>query len=229
VRAGSGIQRAGADSGARSRCLIRVCLADDQALFRSGVRALLALFEGIAVVAEAEEGEAAVAKVLECRPDVLLLDVRMPRLNGVEVLAALARESALPPTLLLTTFEDDAALIGGIRAGARGFLLKGTTPETLVEAIRTVAAGGTFLHAALTPSSDVADMRVPPLSATDPLTVRERQVLSLMTNGLANTQIAAALRLGEGTVRNHVSNILAKLGVVDRTRAVLVALRQRLV
>jgi len=209
--------------------VIRVCLADDQALFRSGVRALLGLFPGISVVAEAEEGEAAVAKVLECKPDVLLLDVRMPRLNGVEVLAALARESALPPTLLLTTFEDDAALIGGIRAGARGFLLKGTTPDTLVEAIRTVAAGGTFLHAALTPSTNVADMRVPPLSAADPLTVREREVLSLMTNGLANTQIAAALRLGEGTVRNHVSSILAKLGVSDRTKAVLVALRQRLV
>ena len=209
--------------------MIRVCLADDQALFRSGVRALLGLFEGIAVVAEAEEGEAAVAKVLECRPDVLLLDVRMPRLNGVEVLSALARESALPPTLLLTTFEDDAALIGGIRAGARGFLLKGTTPDTLVEAIRTVAAGGTFLHAALAPSTDVTDMRVPPLSAADPLTAREREVLSLMTNGLANTQIAAALRLGEGTVRNHVSSILAKLGVSDRTKAVLVALRQRLV
>ena len=209
--------------------MIRVCLADDQALFRSGVRALLALFEGIAVVAEAEEGEAAVAKVLECRPDVLLLDVRMPRLNGVEVLAVLARESALPPTLLLTTFEDDAALIGGIRAGARGFLLKGTTPDTLVEAIRTVAAGGTFLHAALQPAMDVAGMHVPPLSAADPLTAREREVLSLMTNGLANTQIAAALRLGEGTVRNHVSSILAKLGVSDRTKAVLLALRQRLV
>jgi DNA-binding NarL/FixJ family response regulator len=209
--------------------VIRVCLADDQALFRSGVRALLALFEGISVVAEAEEGEAAVAKVLECKPDVLLLDVRMPRLNGVEVLSALARESALPPTLLLTTFEDDAALIGGIRAGARGFLLKGTTPDTLVEAIRTVAAGGTFLHAALTPSAEVAGMRVPPLSAVDPLTAREREVLSLMTNGLANTQIASALRLGEGTVRNHVSSILAKLGVSDRTKAVLVALRQHLV
>ena len=209
--------------------MIRVCLADDQALFRSGVRALLELFEGISVVAEAEEGEAAIAKVLECRPDVLLLDVRMPRLNGVEVLAALARESALPPTLLLTTFEDDSALIGGIRAGARGFLLKGTTPDTLVEAIRTVAAGGTFLHAALTPSTNVSDMHVPPLSAADPLTAREREVLSLMTNGLANTQIATALRLGEGTVRNHVSSILAKLGVSDRTKAVLVALRQRLV
>jgi DNA-binding NarL/FixJ family response regulator len=209
--------------------VIRVCLADDQALFRGGLRALLELFEDISVVAEAEEGEAAVAKVMECKPDVLLLDVRMPRLNGVEVLAALARESALPPTLLLTTFEDDSALIGGIRAGARGFLLKGTTPDTLVEAIRTVAAGGTFLHAALTPSTNVADMRAPPLSAADPLTAREREVLSLMTNGLANTQIATALRLGEGTVRNHVSSILAKLGVSDRTKAVLVALRQRLV
>ncbi|HET9448167.1 MAG TPA: response regulator transcription factor [Steroidobacteraceae bacterium] len=209
--------------------MIRVCLADDQALFRSGVRALLGLFEGIEVVAEADEGEAAVACVLEHRPDVLLLDVRMPRLNGVEVLAALARECALPPTLLLTTFEDDAALIGGIRAGARGFLLKGATPETLVEAIRTVAEGGTFLHAALTPSTSLAGMRESPLSAADPLTVREREVLSLMTSGLANTQIAAALRLGEGTVRNHVSSILAKLGVSDRTKAVLVALRQRLV
>ena len=213
--------------------MIRVCLADEQALFRSGMRALLTLFDGIAVVAEAEEGEAAVAKVLETRPDVLLLDVRMPRMNGVEVVSALARQSALPPTLLLTTFEDDAALIGGIRAGARGFLLKGTTPEILVDAIRTVAAGGTFLHAALTPSEQLSDLhgdwRPPPMPAADPLTAREREVLSLMTNGLANTQIAAALRLGEGTVRNHVSNILSKLGVADRTKAVLVALRQRLV
>jgi DNA-binding NarL/FixJ family response regulator len=213
--------------------VIRVCLADDQALFRSGLRALLALFEGIAVVAEADEGEAAVAKVLECRPDVLLLDVRMPRLNGVEVLAALAHESALPPTLLLTTFEDDVALISGIRAGARGFLLKGATPETLVTAIHTVAAGGTFLHATLTPSGQVTDLhagwRPSAPAPADPLTPREREVLSLMTNGLANTQIAAALKLGEGTVRNHISSILSKLGVSDRTKAVLVALRQRLV
>jgi DNA-binding NarL/FixJ family response regulator len=212
--------------------VIRVCLADDQSLFRSGMRALLALFDDIAVVGEAEEGEAAVTKVLECRPDVLLLDVRMPRMNGVEVLAALAQKAALPPTLLLTTFEDDAAIVGGIRAGARGFLLKGTTPETLIDAIHTVAAGGTFLHGAL-PSAQVSDLhddwRPPPLPMNDALTAREREVLSLMTNGLANTQIAEALRLGEGTVRNHVSNILSKLGVADRTKAVLVALRQRLV
>jgi DNA-binding NarL/FixJ family response regulator len=111
--------------------------------------------------------------------------------------------------------------------------LKGATPETLISAIHVVAAGGTCLHAALTPSGQVADLhgdwRPPPLPASDPLTAREREVLSLMTNGLANTQIAAALRLGEGTVRNHVSNILSKLGVTDRTKAVLVALRQRLV
>jgi DNA-binding NarL/FixJ family response regulator len=211
--------------------MIRVCLADDQTLFRGGLRALLALFQGIEVVAEAEDGEAAVAAVLRHRPDVLLLDVRMPRMDGVQVLSSLAGQAALPPTLLLTTFEDDAALIGGIRAGARGFLLKGVTPETLIEAIHTVAKGGTFLHTALTSSGGVASTqwRAEALPTPDPLTTREREVLGLMTNGLSNAQIAEALDLGEGTVRNHVSSILSKLGVADRTKAVLLALQQRLV
>jgi DNA-binding NarL/FixJ family response regulator len=211
--------------------MIRVCLADDQTLFRGGLRALLALFEGIEVVAEAEDGEAAVAAVVRHRPDVLLLDVRMPRLDGVQVISTLASQSALPPTLLLTTFEDDAALIGGIRAGARGFLLKGVTPETLIEAIHSVAKGGTFLHTSLTSSGTVANTqwRADALPRPDPLTAREREVLGLMTNGLSNTQIAEALDLGEGTVRNHVSSILSKLGVADRTKAVLLALQQRLV
>lgn len=213
--------------------MIRVCLADDQTLFRGGLRALLALFQGIEVVAEAEEGEAAVAAVLQHRPDVLLLDVRMPRMDGVQVISTLAKQAALPPTLLLTTFEDDAALIGGIRAGARGFLLKGVTPETLIEAIHTVGKGGTFLHTTLTSSGAVANSnsqwRAQALPTPDPLTTRERAVLGLMTNGLSNTQIAEALDLGEGTVRNHVSSILSKLGVADRTKAVLLALQQRLV
>jgi len=212
--------------------MIRVCLADDQALFRSGLRALLASFEGIEVVAEAEDGEAAVAAVVRHRPDVLLLDVRMPRMNGVQVISALAAQTALPPTLLLTTFEDDAALIGGIRAGARGFLLKGVTPETLVEAIHTVVNGGTFMHTTLTLANAAnasADWRGQAFVTPDPLTTREREVLGLMTNGLSNIQIAAALDLGEGTVRNHVSSILSKLGVGDRTKAVLLALQQRLV
>jgi DNA-binding NarL/FixJ family response regulator len=213
--------------------MIRVCLADDQALFRSGLRALLALFPEIQVVAEAEEGEAAVATVLKHRPDVLLLDVRMPRLNGVQVITALASQGALPGTLLLTTFEDDVALISGVRAGARGFLLKGVTPEMLVEAVRTVANGGTFLHTTLSSHAAAvdlhADWRTQSLATPDPLTAREREVLGLMTNGLSNTQIAEALDLGEGTVRNHVSSILSKLGVADRTKAVLLALQQRLV
>jgi DNA-binding NarL/FixJ family response regulator len=157
----------------------------------------------------------------------------MPRLDGVQVIVALAKQAALPPTLLLTTFEDDAALIGGIRAGARGFLLKGVTPETLIEAIHTVAKGGTFLHTTLASSGAVANSnaqwRTRALPTPDPLTTREREVLGLMTNGLSNTQIAEALDLGEGTVRNHVSSILSKLGVADRTKAVLLALQQRLV
>jgi DNA-binding NarL/FixJ family response regulator len=214
--------------------MIRVCLADDQSLFRSGLRALLASFEGIEVVAEAEDGDAAVAAVLKHRPDVLLLDVRMPRLNGVQVISTLAAQASLPPTLLLTTFEDDAALIGGIRAGARGFLLKGVTPETLVEAIHTVVNGGTFMHTTLmlpkaAAANSSTDWRGQAFVTPDPLTTREREVLGLMTNGLSNTQIAEALDLGEGTVRNHVSSILSKLGVGDRTKAVLLALQQRLV
>jgi DNA-binding NarL/FixJ family response regulator len=214
--------------------VIRVCLADDQALFRRGLRALLALFEGIAVVTEADDGEATLAAVRKCSPDVLLLDVRMPRLNGIQVVAALANEGALPPTLLLTTFEDDAALISGIRAGARGFVLKGVMPETLVEAIHILARGGSFLHPALTSPHPEATVKlrsdwVPPaFEPTNPLTAREREVLGLMTSGLSNTQISTALNLGEGTVRNHVSSILSKLRVSDRTKAVLLALRQRL-
>jgi DNA-binding NarL/FixJ family response regulator len=213
--------------------MIRVCLADDQVLFRSGLRALLASFEGIEVVAEAEDGETAIAAVLGHRPDVLLLDVRMPRMNGVQVVSTLAARASLPPTLLLTTFEDDAALIGGIRAGAKGFLLKGVTPETLVQAIHTVVSGGTFMHTVLTLPKTAADVsaewRGQAFVTPEPLTTREREVLGLMTNGLSNTQIAEALALGEGTVRNHVSSILSKLGVADRTKAVLLALQQRLI
>lgn len=213
--------------------MIRVCLADDQALIRSGLRALLALFEGIEVVAEAEDGEAAIDAVLDSKPDVLLLDVRMPKLHGVQVVHALAARGALPPTLLLTTFEDDAALVGGIRAGARGFLLKGVTAETLVEAIRAVAAGGSFLYASLaagpTQPGAEAEWRQDVLETPDRLTSRERDVLKLLTSGISNPQIAAALNLGEGTVRNHVSSIFSKLGVTDRTKAVLIAMQKHLV
>lgn len=211
--------------------MIDVLLADDQALIRSGLSALLGLFDGVRVSREAADGEEAVAAVLECPPDVLLLDIRMPKMTGVEVVAALAARGALPPTLLLTTFEDDAALVAGVRAGARGFLLKGVTAEILVEAIRTVAAGGAYLYAPLAAAIPLgaAPWREDAFAAPDDLTPRELEVLRLMTSGISNRQIAQALRLGEGTVRNHVSNIFSKLGVSDRTRAVLHALDRRLV
>jgi DNA-binding NarL/FixJ family response regulator len=156
----------------------------------------------------------------------------MPKLTGVEVVETLAARGILPPTLLLTTFEDDAALVAGVRAGARGFLLKAVTAETLVEAIRTVAGGGAYLFAPLAEGLDAAHTgawRDDAFETPDALTPREREVLKLMTSGISNGEIAEALRLSEGTVRNHVSNILSKLGVSDRTRAVLRALERRLV
>lgn len=211
--------------------MILVCLVDDQALVRSGLKALLGLLGGIEVVAEAADGEEALSAVASSKPDVLLLDVRMPKLNGVQVLEELAARDILPPTLLLTTFDDDSALIQGVKAGARGYLLKGASPETLLEAIRTVAAGGTYLYAPLVSDLARAGIRnskdVP--EPLDPLTERELEILRLMASGIGNREIAEALVLREGTVKNHVSSIFSKLGVADRTKAVLRAIAAGLV
>lgn len=211
--------------------MIRVCLVDDQALVRSGLKALLGLLGGIEVVAEAADGQEALSAVASSKPDVLLLDVRMPKLNGVQVLEELAARDSLPPTLLLTTFDDDSALIQGVKAGARGYLLKGTSPETLLEAIRAVAAGGTYLYAPLVSDLARAGIRnskdVP--EPLDPLTERELEILRLMASGIGNREIAEALVLREGTVKNHVSSIFSKLGVADRTKAVLRAIAAGLV
>ncbi len=213
--------------------MIRVGLADDQALVRSGLIALLKLLGGIEVVAEANDGEAAVAAALSVNLDVLLLDVRMPKLSGVEVIERLARQGRLPPTLLLTTFEDDIALIQGVKAGARGYLLKGVSPETLLEAIRTVAGGGSYLYAPLVSNLARDGIResqrgdVPGI--LEPLTERELEILRLMASGIGNREIAAALALSEGTVKNHVSSIFSKLAVSDRTKAVLRAIAMGLV
>ena len=213
--------------------MIRICLVDDQALVRGGLRALLGLFEGIEVVAEAEDGEAAIAAVLSSNPDVLLLDVRMPKLNGVDVLEVLAKQNRLPPTLLLTTFEDDTALVCGVRAGARGYLLKGVLPETLVEAIRVLAAGGTYLYSppvsATARASVKGSWRDNAFDTPESLTEREQEVLRLMASGIGNREIADALVLSEGTVKNHISSIFSKLGVTDRTKAVLHAIVKGLV
>ena len=211
--------------------MIRVCVVDDQTLVRRGIVTLLGLFEGIRVEAEADDGENGVAIVLKHRPDVLLLDVRMPKLNGIAAVKRLSELNALPPTLLLTTFEDDAALVSGIRAWAKGYLLKGVEPETLVEAIKTVAAGKLYLSGPSTAPARALDTTWAgeTLDVPDRLTQRESDVLRLMAKGLANRDIADALQLSEGTVRNHVSAILAKFGVNDRTRAVLYAMQKQLV
>ena len=211
--------------------MIRVCLVDDQALVRSGLKALLGLLGGIEVVAEAADGEEALRAVASSKPDVLLLDVRMPRLNGVQVVEELAAQDILPPTLLLTTFDDDSALIQGVKAGARGYLLKGASPETLLEAIRAVVAGGTYLYAPLVSDLARAGIRksrdMPELLGA--LTERELEILRLMASGIGNREIAEALVLREGTVKNHVSSIFSKLGVADRTKAVLRAIAAGLV
>ena len=213
--------------------MIRICLVDDQALVRSGLKALLQLLGGVEIVAEAGDGAEAITAVVSCTPDVLLLDVRMPKLNGVEVVEALARQGKLPATLLLTTFEDDTALIQGVKAGARGYLLKGASPETLLEAIRAVAAGGTYLYAPLVSDVTRSGIRETLVDGSpgllDALTERELQILRLMASGIGNREIAEALELREGTVKNHVSSIFSKLNVADRTKAVLRAIAAGLV
>jgi len=210
--------------------MIRVVLADDHTLVREGIRSLLALVDDIALVGEAGDGEEALAVVEATRPDVVLLDMRMPKGDGCFVVAELARRGILPPTLILTTFDDDEAVLEVVRAGARGFLLKDVTLERLVAAVRALAAGETMIQPALTAraSRELAarGTSAPPgaESANETeLTTREREVLRLLAAGYSNREIAKALFVAEGTVKNHVSNILTKMGVRDRTRAVLKA------
>ena len=200
--------------------MIRVVLVDDQTLVRSGIRGLLSLTPDIRVVAEAADGAQAAAVIAQAQADVLLLDVRMPHCSGIDLLRSAA--GTLPPTILLTTFDDDAALFDGMRAGARGFLLKDISLERLAEGIRSVAAGATLFRPGLTERTRAAyEKLAPPVSSATPLTSRETEILALMAAGLNNAEIAQALGPSEGTVKNHVSSILAKLGVRDRVRAVL--------
>ena len=204
--------------------MIRVFLADDERLIRQGFRKLLELDGEIEVVGEAADGAEAVARVPAAAPDVLLLDIRMPRRSGLEVLAELGEPR--PPTLVLTTFDDAELLLAAVRAGARGFLNKDVSLEELVAAIRALSRGDTWFQPALTASlrRGVAARAHDPAPAHEHLTDRERDVLRLMAGGYSNREIADVLATAEGTVKNQVSSILAKLGVRDRTRAVLKAI-----
>jgi len=206
---------------------ISVCLVDDQTLVRQGIRSLLELSDDIRVAAEAADGAQAVEVIPQAKPDVVLLDMRMPGMSGLDVLNALAQKNALPPTIILTTFDDDQLVLAGLKAGARGYLLKDVSLEQLVEAVKTVAAGGSLVAPVVTQRLLTGLERMQndftSLDQPDPLTERETEILRLMASGYSNKEIANSLNVAEGTVKNHVSNILSKLGVRDRTRAVLKA------
>lgn len=210
--------------------MIRVVLVDDQTLVRRGICSLLGLAGDITIVAEASDGEEGIAAIRRERPDVVLLDVRMPGKNGLDVLRDLQGAGALPPTILLTTFDDDEVLLEAVKAGARGYLLKDVSLERLTDAIRSVAGGGTVIRPALTErvlrGLEHVRRDFDALDPPDPLTKREVDVLRLMAGGYSNREIADALGTAEGTVKNQASSVLSKLGVRDRTRAVLKALER---
>ncbi|WP_182525069.1 response regulator [Nocardioides dongkuii] len=224
--------------------MIRVLLADDQALVRAGFRVLLDAEDGIEVVGEAVDGEDAVALAHRTRPDVVLMDIRMPRLDGLQATAALTADPDLAATrvVVLTTFELDEYVFGALRAGASGFLLKDIEPAALIEAVRTVADGEALLSPRVTRrlieafvAQDEPAPAVPVPAAAPPdvrlsaLTPREREVLAYVGRGLSNSEIALSLVLSPLTVKTHVSRLFLKLGARDRAQLVVTAYETGLV
>jgi DNA-binding NarL/FixJ family response regulator len=202
--------------------LIRVLIADDHAVVRQGLRTFLDLQDDIEVVGEAADGEEAVEVALRLQPDVVLIDLVMPRLDGIEAIRRLRERLPSTRAIVLSSFIDDDKVFPAVRAGAAGYLLKDVQPQDLVEAIRTVHGGGALLH------PQVAARLLEEMTE-DPLTPREREVLVLIGRGMPNKLIARELSLSEKTVKAHVSSILAKLGVTDRTQAALYAVREGIV
>jgi DNA-binding NarL/FixJ family response regulator len=213
---------------------ITVVIADDQAMVRAGFRSLLGDESDITVVAEAVDGESAIATVRKHVPDVVLMDIRMPVLDGIAATRQLVADHSPSRVLVLTTFDLDEYVFDALRAGASGFLLKDATAEQLVAAIRTVAAGEALLDPAVTrrvvdafAHTAAADPR-PPRELAD-LTKRELEVLRLVARGLSNPEIAHELVVSGATAKTHVSNVLSKLGLRDRVQAVVYAYENRLV
>ncbi|GAA2881141.1 DNA-binding response regulator [Actinoplanes cyaneus] len=213
---------------------VRVLIVDDDDLMRAGLRAVLSSDASIDVVGEAADGRVAVASARALRPDVVLMDVRMPHQDGIAATRELAGVAPAARVLMLTTFEDDDYVFGALSAGASGFLLKRTRPEQLIEAIHTVADGDSLLSPSVTRT--VID-RIATASPPDPvvagrlraLTARERDVLELVARGLSNAEIAGELFVEESTVKTHMKRILAKLGLRDRVQAVVAAYETGLV
>jgi DNA-binding NarL/FixJ family response regulator len=204
--------------------VIRVLIVDDQELMRAGFRMILEAAGDIEVVGEAGDGESAVTVAEACQPDVVLMDIRMPRLDGVEATRRLPKQRVI----ILTTFDHDEYVVEALRAGASGFLLKDAPPDELVRAVRVVAAGDALLAPAVT--RRLLDRVAPTLrisreaaSQFDQLTARERDVLQMVARGRSNSEIAAQLHIGETTVKTHVSHLLEKLELRDRVQAVVLA------
>ncbi|MCP5101100.1 MAG: response regulator transcription factor [Chloroflexi bacterium] len=210
---------------------IRVLLVDDQSLFREGLNTLLSIHDDIEVVGEAANGKEALEKVAQLNPDIVLMDVRMPILDGVAATRKLQTQSPDVRVIMLTTFDDDEYVFEGLRAGAVGYLLKDVPSQKLVEAIQTAAKGDTFLQpsvaakvvAEFTRMAGKTAVSPSPSPLVEPLSNRELEILKLVATGASNREIANTLFIAEGTVKNHVTNILGKLEVRDRTQAALKA------
>lgn len=233
---GDGVGDVGVSGDARGAAPLRVVIADDQALVRAGFRMILQSDPGIEVVAEAEDGSAAVAACARHTPDVVLMDLRMPGMDGLEATRALQAAGSPVKVLALTTFDTDRHVYAALRAGAAGFLLKTAPPDRLVDAVRQVAAGDTLLAPSITRRLIEDFTRRPPpgeagsgagLLAT--LTAREVEVLREIAHGESNAQIAQLFFVSEGTVKTHINRILAKLGARDRAQAVIAAYEAGLV
>ncbi len=209
--------------------MIRVLLVDDQTLVRQGIRMLLMTEEDLEVVGEAENGRQAVDQVAALKPDVILMDVRMPELDGVAATREISQRFPAVGVIILTTFDDDEYIFEGLRAGARGYLLKDISSDEMADAIRTVAGGGALIQPSITRKvlaefNRMASTPGKPAAHPDlvePLTERELDVLRSIAGGLSNKEIAEKLYITEGTVKNHVSSLIAKLNVRDRTQALL--------
>ncbi|GIH65075.1 response regulator [Microbispora siamensis] len=202
---------------------IGVLLADDEDLIRTGLRIIIESEPGLSVVGEAADGAAAVSLARSLRPDVVLMDVRMPAVDGIQATRALTVAEGAPKVLVVTTLENDDYVYEALRAGASGFLLKRARADELVQAIRVVAAGESLLFPAAIRSLVAARGAARAVPGIGRLTTREGDVLRLMARGLSNAEIAAELVVGTETVKTHVGNVLAKLGARDRTQAVVAA------
>ncbi len=244
----AGTAAAASAEGAEGSAPVRVVVVDDQATIRLGLRMILENEPDVTVVGEAGDGETAVTMARALRPDVVLMDVRMPRLDGIEATARIVADPDLAGvrTLVLTTFDDDEYVYGALRAGAAGFLLKDADPQTLVDAVHRVRAGDSLLdpavtgriistyvelarHAPLSPADTAPDAGGSPVGGLGAATPREREVLLAVVRGLSNREIGAELHLTEATVKSHVRSLLTKVGLTNRVQLVILAYEAGLV